>query len=104
MTNDCLVVLMLEEGLQPAYRGFLYLKTLMEFCPLEGEIPPLKELYTQTGIALGTRPSAVMQGIRLCLQNADSPAPTNQAMIYRLRARLWAEGGQQKIHRKMEDG
>lgn len=93
MKSKQLVTLMLKEGLHPEYRGFAYLKALMELCPLEGNIPPLSKLYAKMGRALGVKPSAIMQGIRLCIWNGDRGACSNRAMIYRLRALLWADAG-----------
>lgn len=91
MKSKQIVTLMLKEGLHPEYRGFAYLEALMGFCPLEGSIPPLSELYAKTGEALGVRPSAIMQGIRLCIRDGKADGCSNREMIYRLRALLWAE-------------
>lgn len=37
MKSKQLVTLMLKEGLHPEYRGFAYLKALMELCTLAGK-------------------------------------------------------------------
>ncbi len=91
MKSKAIVSLMLKEGLRPEYRGFGYLAALMALCPLEGAIPPLAELYDKAGEALGVSPSAVMQGIRLCIQQGNTEARSNRAMVYRLRALRWKE-------------